>query len=129
MNRNLAELDDLIFLIEDLAQVKYPESRDILMRTFYNDVVLATVLKSLTMKEDSPLSIQVAVFMLVRLTGAMTKLGIQDDVLEILFSDPPTSAKCYSNSKMSRDDKFHVFVAALNHDASDCQYEVIESIR
>ena len=129
MNRNLAELDDLIYLIEDLAQIKYPDSRDILMRTFYNDVALATVLKSLTMKEDSPLSIQVAVFMFIRLIGVMTKLGIQDDILEILFSDPPTSAKCYTNSKMTSDDKFQVFVAALNQDATNCQYEVIESIR
>jgi len=81
----LEDLDDLLLFFDDLSIVKDPNIVRMVGTVMYQYLVLPSLLSSMRLKHKGKVSINLAVFMLVRMLRLLENIGIIDLVVGVML--------------------------------------------
>lgn len=129
--KQLAEIDDMIILFEDMSQVASEEARNMIGKVFYHDVMLSFILPSLSMKLQSSLSVKLGIFMLIKVMPVLIKINYHNEILKLVLSiqTKPLKNTCWYSHSLTPIEKLSVFLSMNTSKKPDVEPFSLESSR
>jgi hypothetical protein len=88
----LEDLDDLLLFFDDLSTVKDPNIVRMVGTVVYEYLLLPSLLSSMRLKHNGKISVNLAIFVLVRMMRLLENLGVINIVVRLMFC-PGASAE------------------------------------
>lgn len=125
----LEDLDDLLLFFDDLSAVRNSSIIRMVGTVLYQYMLLPSLLSSLRLKHRGRISVNLAVYVLVRMMRLLENLGIIDIVVKMMFCPGASANQWVEPASCLNQDKASNIRKLLQNEEVELQTTPIDEIR